>query len=398
MSSTGVRESRNDRIRSIEGLIRNEEQFIQSLRVVSNISTLSGLGVTGQSDSNSGTVAGSGLRKSGDLKLGSFGNNFDIVNIIDGKFGVIPNTVPDENNSSAPMLVLNPENGLPDELDTITQGVDVLSFQELYLRTTNEVITFTQNGNIITQIGGDFAVPPDTLLFLLYDTILQKWNIIGTSIGSGEDVSLWADFPAVSDVDVNDKDILKVKNLDFDDPFSTIEGLVNLNFFQTAQEIDSLSDQLFYQVAAAQKHHFAVAGATVFEILQASIEVHQPINLLGNALVLDVDKDTQINAFNDDQIQFITNSLLRMSITDTAIFPAVDVSMINGNKITNLVNPTNPQDVATKDYADSLNSISAGDSKIQIIDTGVGVASIVLDNDTKIIIDSIEALLQMLTL
>ena len=46
MSSTGVRESNDNNKRVIKGLIQNEAQFIQSLRVFANTSTLSGLGST----------------------------------------------------------------------------------------------------------------------------------------------------------------------------------------------------------------------------------------------------------------------------------------------------------------------------------------------------------------
>lgn len=125
--------------------------------------------------------------------------------------------------------------------------------------------------------------------------------------------------------------------------------------------------------------------------------INQDLNLLGNAIVLDVDKDTQINAFSDDQIQFITNSILRLTITDAGISSTIPISMLDSNKITNVIDPTNAQDVATKAYADSIggpsNSISQLDSKVEVIDGGIGVIGFTLDNDLKATMSAIELLL-----
>ena len=113
--SSGVREGNSYTLRVIKGLINNEAAFIQSLRVFANTSTLSGLGVTGGITSNSPQIAsGNYFRRSGDYMIGQSGDNYGIIEIIDGTLNVSKS-----NGDISPLILLNPEGGVVDELDTI---------------------------------------------------------------------------------------------------------------------------------------------------------------------------------------------------------------------------------------------------------------------------------------
>ncbi len=108
------------------------------------------------------------------------------------------------------------------------------------------------------------------------------------------------------DHDANDFSLIGLKNLDFDDPISTIEGLANLQFFQTSQSVNSLASGLTYQVGAEQKHEFAAGG---FSIL--SLEETTPSNYLINSNAIINVNDNEINSVK--HIAFSGNQNLNLT-------------------------------------------------------------------------------------
>lgn len=185
MSSTGVRDSNSDGKRTIKGLIKNEEAFVQSLRVFANTSTLSGLGSTGGEITNAPLGAsGSYFRKSGDTMIGQSGENFGVTSIIDGKINVSKS-----DGTTDALILLFSQLPEPDTLDTIIEGSDVYSFQRLRLRTVLEEITITENDNIITPQGGDLIVQPDSIITLVFDTaVVDKWRIESITNGMSDPI------------------------------------------------------------------------------------------------------------------------------------------------------------------------------------------------------------------
>jgi len=195
MSSTGVRDSSSTEKRVIKGLILNEAQFIQSLRVFANSSTLSGLGVTG-GDSNNSPLEASGnyLAKSGDIMIGQLGNEFDTIAATN-----IENDTLDVSKTSGvtfPVVILQGELLADDDLVTITQGEDVFPFQELVIRTRVNIITVKNSDNINTPDGNDLVLSVGSIIHLYFDTFLGEWVIDGGTpfFGSGG-VSFPIDFP-----------------------------------------------------------------------------------------------------------------------------------------------------------------------------------------------------------
>jgi len=179
MSSTGVRESNDTNKRVIKGLILNEAQFIQSLRVFANTSSLSGLGATGTETNNSPLEAsGNYLAKSGDIMLGQLGNAFDTLaatNIVNDILDVSKAT-----GTTFPIVILQGESPpTDDDLVTITQGEDVFPFQELVIRTRSSIITVKNSDNINTPDGNDLVLPVGSIIHLYLDTFLGEWVIDG---------------------------------------------------------------------------------------------------------------------------------------------------------------------------------------------------------------------------
>ncbi len=181
MSSTGVRDTNSNEKRIIKGLILNEAQFIQSLRVFANSSSLSGLGATG-GDSNNSPLEASGnyFTKSGDILLGQFGNSYDAIyatNLVDDTLNVSKST-----GITFPVVILQGEGLADDDLVTITEGTDVFPFQELWIRTRANIITVKNSGNVNTPNGNDLVLPVGSIIKLIFDNFLGEWVIVGGNL------------------------------------------------------------------------------------------------------------------------------------------------------------------------------------------------------------------------
>lgn len=179
MTSTGVRDSNSTEKRVIKGLIQNEAQFIQSLRVFANTSTISGLGATeGDSNNSPNEPSGNYFAKSGDIVLGQKGNAFNplaATNILNGVLDVSKST-----GTTFPIVILQGESPpTADDLVTITQGTDVFPFQELVIRTRSSIITIKNSDNINTPNGSDLVLPIGSIIHLYFDTFLGEWVIDG---------------------------------------------------------------------------------------------------------------------------------------------------------------------------------------------------------------------------
>ncbi len=110
----------------------------------------------------------------------------------------------------------------------------------------------------------------------------------------------------------------------------------------------------FYMIKVESGGGETLDGAnTTLSNLTSPTAINQNLNLLGNILTLDSLLTTSISGFQTDLIQFNTADSLRLQISNTFVTPAVPISMANLNKIVDVNDPDNPQDVATKAYVDS---------------------------------------------
>jgi len=138
------------------------------------------------------------------------------------------------------------------------------------------------------------------------------------------------------------------QNLNFASTLTNnITNLGNLEFENTGQSITPLSSGIRHDAPIGDAHRFRINLVDIAEINLNGIE------LFGNSLILDSDGDTEINSFSDDEMQFITGGGLRLTMGNTAVILAVVLSMDNLNKIINVNDPTNPQDVVTKAFGDA---------------------------------------------
>ncbi len=199
MSSTGVREPNDTNKRVIKGLIQNESQFIQSLRVFANTSTLSGLGSTEGEINNSPTEAsGNYLSRLGDKMLGPLALNppLDFTIDIDAN-----NTIDigplNDNAQYTSNVQLDDEQTNGFVLDIIAGAA--FDGQLLVLRTfaPSDPFTISQGtgangGNIQTGDGNDLTVGDLQAVTLIFDEALKieanlggSWRVLSVSSGGG---------------------------------------------------------------------------------------------------------------------------------------------------------------------------------------------------------------------
>ncbi|MEE9409329.1 MAG: hypothetical protein V3V41_00190 [Candidatus Heimdallarchaeota archaeon] len=134
----------------------------------------------------------------------------------------------------------------------------------------NDTVTINDSGTnpagdgTFTQNAGDVLVGTGGSILNLTDAGLLR------NLSNLEDPTL----PNV-DLKMNDKDILQVKNLDFDDPVSAISGLVSLSWFHSGNAFTSLPSFLFY--SAGIRHRFDAGGTS--EVLSLESNSVRPIQI-----------------------------------------------------------------------------------------------------------------------
>lgn len=112
---------------------------------------------------------------------------------------------------------------------------------------------------------------------------------------AGVNLADWANFPAIANIDANNKDILKVKNIDFDDPLSQIIGLKLLDFVQTDQKIDSISTGIEYSVGNLQSHLFKSQTNNIAKFEEAAANIFK-LDMLDHAIKDAKDISFDVNA------------------------------------------------------------------------------------------------------
>jgi len=242
MTSTGVEKARSPEQRTADNTRDISKQIIEDTKVFNSTSPEFALG--GEQGSSEGTAAGNYLAKSGDVRLGPMGNEFKILEILDDEISVSVATA-----NYVPWIILNPESGSPDDLETIVPGESVFLNQELVLQggnITND-ITLKNSGNIITSDGGDLVLAFGEIIRLYYSQLLAAWVVAWASSGvGGGDVT----FP----IDFEEQVLTPVANeitIDFADPARhypevtvTADTLVNLINFPAGKTAHSTLDIL----------------------------------------------------------------------------------------------------------------------------------------------------------
>lgn len=326
-SSTGVRETNSDARRIIKGLILNEAQFIQSLRIFANTSTLSALGSTG-GDSNNSPLEASGnyLAKAGDTMIGPIAFFPVFTEIVSGIINI--SDVTDFHSSN---VVTGTEGvGSTDDLDRIDGAR--FAGQLLFLQgTIGEVITInndpsgtgTGGFNIRTPDGNPFTLTGNQNIILKFDSITNQWVIIAGAGGGGSNVP---DGSAVRDhLEWNGSVWVAQQNLDFDNNTEAIR-------------LRDFADSSFITVKSTLGNNLQIQrgdlGAVGLELFSNSLTTPETFTMRQ----LNSGDGTMILATTGDVMRFDVDSVKRLEL-DTTIrneFTLVSTSGITEQSVFNV--------------------------------------------------------------
>lgn len=233
--------------------------------------------------SNAGSSSGTYLPTAGGVMVGAISFNPRLVSISSGAIDIGTAT---DNYSSR--VIVSPESGSTDDLVTISNAAHAGQLLILQGVQTN-TITLKTTGNIETINGSDFALSDDDNIILIYDSTDTKWQQVttGKTNFGGDNLG---NHTATQNLDMDDNDIIGIAGLDLDGVAATIDGVVNLNFYNTSNSINSVSGGLNYQVNSAEYHRFLIGGSEKFWVGTSQIDfVNQELIRIGR-----IDSDVEI--------------------------------------------------------------------------------------------------------
>lgn len=199
------------------------------------------------------------------------------------------------------------------------------------------------------------------------------------SLEGGGDASAWSEFIATQDVNFDTWNIVNLDALEQTDvhtllhTFARPETLVDDSvigeiIFRAFDGVGTINNYAMIKGVMDSDDNTEEAGRIEFWVVENGdhtgeryididgdvkvVQFFRDISMLTNAIILDIDTDVFIESITTNVMTFSTGDELRLSITNDSILPAVEISMSNLHKITNLVDPTLNQDAATKKYVD----------------------------------------------
>ena len=241
----------------------------------------------------------------------------------------------DDNNgvtsSAKSFLSILTESALPtDTLDNITGR----KYEGQILIITNglsgSTITLTDGaggvGGMACPDGVDLSLPYPNSAILIDDPTFgtQTWRVIGTAIGGG---GSWVG-TATSDLDMGGFDIINIDD---------IKMAVGDKYFfdggtDTYMTGSATSGRINVYNNTVNVTSFLTSGLLTTNITCADITTTGDIDINGNLLYLDSDRDTSISSTSDDNIQFTTGANVRVALSNSAITSTIPLTM-SGNDI-----------------------------------------------------------------
>jgi len=325
------------------------------------------------------------IKKDGDTVIGALGWSVNTIIIASDEIDIAPDDTV-QRGRALPMVLLQPESGTTDDLVTITGAKQMQ--QELWVRGVNATVTITikNSGNIQTPDGLDFDIVGKRYYKLIYDIADEAWALTAAA-GAGDNLG---DHLATQPVDLNGNTVI----LDLDGDTSLVtanDDLLQLvvpdgtpfagfqvvsaagsvefeNFAATVGEFlpmyqgrpagstnatqftsqiipaddTGTTPAMLFQVTQNDNTDLATRPAFQFYnrgTLLWQIDNDGTVDMFGNALQLDADGDTKIQAGTDDVIQITIGPtptlVMSMSVTNSVFLnPVVATEFdVNGGNI-----------------------------------------------------------------
>lgn len=223
--------------------------------------------------------------------------------------------------------------GGSNQMDTISGAkhagqILVIESTETLTQTIRD--TTISGGNIKTLDGNNLVLGTSkTLVLFMYSDIDTSWHqvtnpvvAVGGGGGMNQDLSnMTAPTAPTVDLNMNNNDIIGVANIDLDGVAATVEGVVNLQFYNTTHSINSLSGIMLYQANTSDVHRFAIGGVTKMELQTTKLDMSVATLDMNQGNITDVDSITFKNDTTNDYILSNTTGLLyNVNATDEHYF------------------------------------------------------------------------------
>jgi len=217
--------------------------------------------------------------------------------------------------------------GGSNQMDTISgakHAGQILVIESTETLTQTITDTSGSGGNIKTLDGNSVVLGTSkTLVLFMYSDIDTSWHqvtnpVVAAGGGGGDDLG---NHTATQDLQMSTYDIIGVNNIDLDGASATVEGVVNLQFYNTSHSINSVSGIMLYQANASDVHRFAIGGVTKMELQTTKLDMSVATLDMNQGNITDVDSITFKNDTTNDYILSNTTGLLyNVNATDEHYF------------------------------------------------------------------------------
>lgn len=220
----------------------------------------------------------------------------------------------------------------------------------------------SSSSNIKTLDGNNVTLGPrPQVIMFIYSDITGKWQQISNpQVSSG---SSWVG-TATSNLDMNTYDIEGVDRLKFSAGASSSDALLSTDYGIEIEGASASPSGLKYNVPSSKTHKFYVnAGSAKMTVSSSNISFNEDLFMNSNGIYLDNDQDTYFVSTSDDNISIATGGSSRLSISDFGLYMYSDIVMnsydidLNGNEL-----------ILDDDKDSYIQSVS--DDTIQVVTSG----------------------------
>jgi hypothetical protein len=234
--------------------------------------------------------------------------------------------------------LIAPQSGSTDTLDTISNRKYPGQMLILSSAIPGSTITITHqalaDGQIQCPGGVDLTLEyPESVILIDDDDAggaYETWRVIGVPKAAGATTS-FIGFTADDHLDMGGYDITNIDDIKM--------AVGDKYFFDGGSDTymtgSSTSGRINVFNNAVNVTSFLTSGLLTTNITCADITTTGDIDIDGNTLYLDSDRDSSIDSFVDDTIQFATSGSARMSITNSTITVTNPIAM-SSNDITGI--------------------------------------------------------------
>ncbi len=281
-----------------------------------------------------------------------------------------------------------------DTLDHIDVNENELPYQELILLgTAGNTITISHDNTgastsqraILCPGDTDYTLTGDEAVYLIYNTVLSKWIITSSATSSGADNL--GNHTATEDLKMGGFDITN-----FDDIIGQTGDKYFFDGVDTYMQGSTVTaNRISIINGGVNVSNFLTTGFSTTNITCADITTTGDIDIDGNYLYLDSDRDTIIESSADDQMNFWAGGSIKGQFGNNGLLMSSDITFVTGDLDMgngDIIVGTGDVDFSsggTVDFAESISSSRTGGAAAALPANPVGYLRVELLGFSKYI-------------